>query len=252
MIKREDIIADLHTHTLASKHAYSTLKENIEFAKEQGLKYMAITDHYYNDGTNIEKKNEVARGVYVWRINNFEDGITIIPSFEFNLNQDWTEPEKLKDLKWRPVGLHSWFLDFANITLNELYLYFVSAYEAHDVNAFVHIERELHKVDHGKHGVIDDEIKWFLDKIVLFAKRNNIVLEVNETSMIFNEGGSIERMKYWIQVAKDANLIISLGSDGHYYKEIGQFGNVIKLLNEVDYPKELIVNCNEELIKKYL
>ena len=29
MIKREDILADLHTHMVFSKHAYSTLGENV-------------------------------------------------------------------------------------------------------------------------------------------------------------------------------------------------------------------------------
>ena len=31
-------IIDLHTHALASGHAYSTVKENIEYAKINGLK----------------------------------------------------------------------------------------------------------------------------------------------------------------------------------------------------------------------
>ena len=58
MIKREDIYADLHTHSIFSKHAYSTIKENIEIAKERKLKYIAITDHFYGNGDELEKKNE--------------------------------------------------------------------------------------------------------------------------------------------------------------------------------------------------
>lgn len=38
-------IADLHTHTIASDHAYSTLLENIEYAKRAGMQALAITDH---------------------------------------------------------------------------------------------------------------------------------------------------------------------------------------------------------------
>ena len=30
MIKQEDIIADLHTHTINSLHAHSTMKENVD------------------------------------------------------------------------------------------------------------------------------------------------------------------------------------------------------------------------------
>ena len=43
---------------------------------------------------------------------------------------------------------------------------------------------------------------------------------------------------------------ISLGSDAHYCDRVGNFKNVRKILNEVDYPKELILNCNENMIKE--
>ena len=39
------IIADLHTHTLASTHAYSSLTEMVRAASERGLYAIAITDH---------------------------------------------------------------------------------------------------------------------------------------------------------------------------------------------------------------
>ena len=39
------IIADLHTHTLASTHAYSSLTEMVRAAAERGLYAIAITDH---------------------------------------------------------------------------------------------------------------------------------------------------------------------------------------------------------------
>ena len=38
-------IADLHTHTLVSQHAYSTLYENIQAAREADFYALAITDH---------------------------------------------------------------------------------------------------------------------------------------------------------------------------------------------------------------
>ena len=38
-------IADLHTHSLASTHAYNTIREMAEAAREKGLAALAITDH---------------------------------------------------------------------------------------------------------------------------------------------------------------------------------------------------------------
>ena len=40
-----NIIADLHTHTLASTHAYSTVQEMAVSAREKGLFALALTDH---------------------------------------------------------------------------------------------------------------------------------------------------------------------------------------------------------------
>ena len=37
-------ILDTHTHTLASGHAYSTIRENAHAAAEKGLELLAITD----------------------------------------------------------------------------------------------------------------------------------------------------------------------------------------------------------------
>ena len=41
------IIADTHTHTIASTHAFSTAQEMIAAAAEKGLYAIALTDHGY-------------------------------------------------------------------------------------------------------------------------------------------------------------------------------------------------------------
>ena len=38
-------VADIHTHSVISQHAYSTIDENAKAAKEKGLKLIAMTDH---------------------------------------------------------------------------------------------------------------------------------------------------------------------------------------------------------------
>ena len=39
------MLLDLHTHTLASGHAYNTLMEMARAASEKGLRYLGITEH---------------------------------------------------------------------------------------------------------------------------------------------------------------------------------------------------------------
>ena len=38
-------VLDTHTHTLASGHAYSTIRENAHMAAKKGLELLAITEH---------------------------------------------------------------------------------------------------------------------------------------------------------------------------------------------------------------
>ena len=73
---------------------------------------------------------------------------------------------------------------------------------------------------------------------------------MNESSLVSNEGNASDRLKYWVKFAKENGNKISLGSDAHYCDRVGDFTNVIKVLNEIDYPKELILNCNENMIKE--
>ena len=248
MITQSDIIADLHTHTIFSKHAYSTIQENIVAAQKMNLKYLAITDHIYNDGTPLDIKNEGTRCRHLEKeVNSHrEEGQPyVISGGEFNIAQRLDHWDKFKRLKWRPIGLHGFKLDIKQLSLNDLYQEFKKAAENH--NAFAHIERELHKIDHYRHrDKLDDEIRSFFEAIVDLAVNKNIFLEVNESSLRNNDDGNADKIKYWISLAKEKACDIYLASDAHYSSRIGKFPLSIELLNEIDYPKELILNCNEE------
>lgn len=250
-IKKSDILSDMHTHSIFSVHAYSTIGENLEIAKKQGLKYMAVTDHYLCNGDEISKKNEVNRIVYVGeRINAFseENKVKVIPSAEFNIGQEIYNYKGIDNLPWRPIGLHSWFIDIPSLTLDTLYEEYVKLVNR-NFHAFVHIERELHKVVKGKYTnkIIEDEaVLEYLKRIVDLAYDNDIWLEVNESTLIVNDGGAAERLYWWLKYAKEKGSKIYLGSDAHYCREVGEFTNVLSLLNSLNYPKELILNCDSE------
>ena len=234
----------MHTHTIFSLHAYSTVTENIISAQRKGLKFLAVTDHYYQDGSEINQKNEVLRLKYLERaVNCHFDGIFVFSGAEFNIGQEIFYWNKLKDLTWRPIGLHSWIIDRKSLTLSKLFQLFEESVEKH--NAFVHIERELDKVDNGRHGAnLDAEIKKFFESMIKLAKEKNIWLEVNEASLSRNGEGDRVRLKYWLSLARDNGNKIYLGSDAHFAECIGDFGDSLTLLNELDYPKNLILNCS--------
>ena len=205
---------------------------------------MAITDHFYQDGTEINQKNEVLRLKYLERaVNCHFEGIYVFSGAEFNIGQEILRWNRLKDLTWRPIGLHSWIIDRKSLTISKLFDFFEQSTERH--NSFVHIEREIDKIDDGRHGAnLDDEVKNFLASMVKLAKEKDIFLEVNEASLSRNGEGDRARLKYWLSLARENGNKIYLGSDAHFAECIGDFGDSLALLNELDYPKNLILNCN--------
>lgn len=258
MITHNDIIADMHTHTVFSKHAFSTLQENIEAACKMGMRYMVSCDHYFNDGTEIEKKNEINRILYIaQRANPNPQNVYVINSVECNLEQPMRQSlkERLNSgyIKYRPVGLHSWFLPREERSLHEILMDFCEEQKKYNYNVFVHIERELDRIAHGRYGkTMHPELMPFFEEIVDYAKRNHVWLEVNEASLTQDNCGNRERMLAWLSLARENGNPIVLGSDAHFSAEVGRFSNTVDILNSIDYPKELIMNCNKEQIETML
>ena len=77
------IIADLHTHTNVTDHAFSTLTEMVQAAHDMGLKAIAITNH---GPTNPD-------GPHEWHFSNLNlvprkmNGVTVIRGIEFDIHR---------------------------------------------------------------------------------------------------------------------------------------------------------------------
>lgn len=250
MIERKDIIADLHIHTIGSQHGFSTLKECVDLAISENLKYIAITDHYYADGTELFRRNEISRFKHIESCANCRNkAVYVIGGAEFNISQKIEYWNKLQTLKWKMIGIHGCFLDRENTSLDKLLLYYEKASEKFD--AFSHIERDLDKIEHKAHGTeIDGPIMKYLEQIVILAKKKNVILELNEASLNNKKNGNNERALFWLKCAKSNGNLISLGTDAHYCDEIGLFDKSIALLNYVDFPKDRIINYDNEYLKR--
>ena len=88
------LLADLHTHTVASGHAFSTLTENAHVARARGLELIAITDH----------APSVPQGAHAWYFWNLKiipsvlDGVRLLKGCEANLSPDSENGLDLPDL----------------------------------------------------------------------------------------------------------------------------------------------------------
>lgn len=251
MLNDYEILVDLHTHTLYSEHAYSTVKENIDCAKANRLIGLAVTDHYYQRDDFLFKKNELVRMFFASKNVSSKD-FFVISGGEFNLGQKLAADvnvEKLyKNVKWRLAGLHTWFVDVPNLKIEDVPVLFAEMLTNKEYvrpTAFAHIERELYKCINA-----DDEKKMrdTLYDIVDIAVDNDIFLEINESSLITDECDGVERMKCWLERAKERNAKYSLGSDAHYCESVGRFDNVVNLVNEMGISKSAILNLDKYLL----
>jgi len=72
---------DVHTHTVASGHAYSTIIENARVAKEKGLELLGMSDH----------APALPGSAYIFAINNLKilpdviEGVRVLKGVEANI-----------------------------------------------------------------------------------------------------------------------------------------------------------------------
>lgn len=231
-------LLDLHTHTVASNHAYSTLIENIFAAKAKGLKYLGVSDH----------APKMPDAPHIFYFSNLRvippiiEGIRILKGAELNIlnyNGDIDLDERtLEGLDYAIASLHIPCYKNLGIEGNTQAL----------INAMKHPKVKI--IGH------PDDSRYPLDykRVAEAAKANQVLLEVNNSSLLptsSREGGRecyLELLPYCIKY----QVPIIIGSDAHFIDKIGAYENALALLEEVQFPKELIVNFNEDLFTKYL
>lgn len=229
-------IIDLHCHTIASGHAYSSLKENIDEAKEKGLKYLGVSDHAPEMPGSTHPYYFGNLGVIKEEI----DGIKMLKGIEANIMNFDGDLDIPKDvigkLDYVIASLHPPCINPGNINDNTKAI--LNVMDNEEVKIIGHLDDSRYPVDY--------------EEIVKKAKETNTLLEINNSSLKPNSFrvGAIENAKVLLNLCKKYKVKVILGSDAHIYYQVGSFENCIKTLKEVDFPGNLVVNFNEEYIKE--
>lgn len=92
-----------------------------------------------------------------------------------------------------------------------------------------------------------------IDRFVIYAKMNNVLIEINNSSFTNPfRAGNEENCVRIANKAKEIGAKIIIGSDAHIACDVGKFEKAIMILETVQMPDELIVNLSKERIKSYL
>lgn len=229
-----DVKMDLHTHSVSSgHHTNDTVTVMAEIAKKRGIEYLGITDHAPKmDGApkesyfrNLKYADKVLYGVRML----YGAELNVL-----NVNGDIDLPEDiLSGLDYSIAGLHK--KPFAPLSEEENTTALIKAMENPFVSTICHPDDPLYRID--------------VKKLVDGAKATKTMLELSSVG-ISNEsyrGYGISRLVEMLLLCKQKEVFITLGSDSHGKEKIGDFKNSIKLLELINFPKELVVNFTPKL-----
>lgn len=232
------ILADTHTHSVASGHAYSTIDENVRWAAEKGLRLLALTDHapamentachaYF---ANLRVIPQNLRGVQLLR------GVELnILDYDGNVDMD---ERVLSQLDIAIASLH--IPCIAPGSRKENTRAYCRAMENPYVDVLGHPGDPRYDVDY--------------EEVFRVAGETGTLLEINNASLVpggFRDGsrGNIEHI---LRMCMEEGRPVLLGSDAHFYTGIGDVSYAEALLERIGFPEGLVLNTRPEEIQKHL
>lgn len=230
------IIADMHTHTIVSGHAYSTLQENLRAAKERGLLFMATTEH----GPAMPNAPHLYYFGNLRVLPREVDGVRLLKGVEANIMNSEGEldlPERyLQRLEYVAVGLHSDCI--APGTQEENTRAIVAAIENPYVDAIVHPGNPAFPID-------------FL-QVLLAAAAAGVLIEINNSSLVSSRAGSTDRCREIACLAAQHDVAVVLGSDAHWSGQVGLLDKAFAMATEAGIPAKNILNLDASWVEDFI
>ena len=232
-------IADTHAHTLASGHAYSTIREMAAAAAAKGLQAQALTEH----------APEMPGTCGLFYFQNLDvipremNGVRMLFGAELNImdaagNVDL--PERVcKELDIVIASIHVPCFGLEH-TEKEITQAYVEVMKKPYVNIIGHPDDGRFPIDY--------------ELLVKTAKETGTLLELNNSSLrpaSFRVGGR-ENMLKMLDLCRQYDVPVTTGSDAHIDVDAGNFCNVEEVLQYCNFPEELVLTTDFEKLKPYL
>ena len=232
------VLVDTHTHTIASGHAYCTIKEMARSAYKKGLKLICITDH----GPEMPGSCHEIYFRNFKVIERFIEGVEIFMGCELNILNFEGEVDIPKNVLSK--------FDMAIASFHPICTRPGSVEE--NTRAFLKVMDNpyVNIIGHPEDGKIQIDFETFVKK----AKETNTLIELNNSSLSPQSSrlNTWENAEQLLKLCKENKVFITIGSDAHFDTYVGEHGFAIELINKVDFPEELIINTNVEKFKNFI
>ena len=231
-------LLDVHTHTIASGHAYNTIMEMAQSAHDKGLKLLGITEHapmmpgscgnIYFHNMHVIPRNLCGIEVMFGAELNILD-------YEGHFDLDL---RSLKRIDLRIASLHSVCIKPGS--------------KKENTNAVLAAIRHpwIDIIGHPDDGLYPLEY----EAIVEAAKETDTLLEINNNSL--NPAGvrkhARENLTKMLELCREYELPIIMNSDAHVFSDVGRRDFSEPLIRKIRFPEQLIVNRSVEEFKEFI
>ncbi len=231
-------LLDVHTHTLVSGHAFSTLAEMVAEAQRQGLQILGITEH----GPSIPG---TCAPIYFRNLHVVPrqwGDLRLMLGAELNILNTKGDLDLddfyYKRMDLRIAGIHG--LCWEGGTAQENTEGMVAAIRNPWVNIISHPG--------------DGTAELIYEPIVEAARDSHTLLEINSSSMkpIRQFTKAVDNNLELLYLCKRMDVPIILGSDAHIASAIANYEHCLPLLRQVDFPGRLVMNHQPEAFLDYL
>jgi len=227
----------MHTHTLSSGHAYSTINELAAEAARKGLLALAMTDH----GPALPGGPHIYHFGAMRFIPETIGGVRILRGVEANIVNDRGDldlPENyLAKLDFVMAGLHEGCgfdgKDRASYTRAV-----IGAMENPAVKAISHPGNPLFPLDY--------------EQLVTAARRTGTALEMNNTSFSISRKGSSPNCELLARLVAREGASMVIGSDAHIAQMVGEFENAVATVVAAGVKPAQVVNSTMAGLLQFL
>ncbi len=249
---------DIHTHTLYSRHAYSTIEENVRAAAEVGLDVLGSADHFSSMISPALDLRDYQFFINATAWPREWHGVTLLRGAEADIvsldgalfGQDMVCTHNIvgrlyknertlfecvtSDLDYLVASIH-YDLFAADAALAQTTQMYVNALEHQKVFMLGHT---------GRAGVPFD-----IDEVLTVAREKHKIIEINEHSFTCGpHGSSHEVCRKIAERCAELGVSIGVSTDAHVAPGIGQFPRSISMLEEIHFPEELIATRSREAL----
>ena len=253
-----EITCDTHTHTIYSRHAYSTVMENISASQARGLQVLGMADHFSAmiHGTRDLRDYQYFTNMKVWP--RQVGDLTVLRGAEVDiLDLDGTLFGDKVPVRETIIGRQ--FLE--PITLGQFIFpkldYLVASVHNNDfakgASQAETTQMYLNVLEHDKVFILGhtgrSQVNYDKDEVLLRAKELHKLIEINNFTLSAKKEAVSVCRDIAIRCA-ELEVPIAVNTDAHIAYEVGDFAAVRTMLEEIHFPQELIASRSKEAYLK--